>query len=94
MSNRYVISSLIGQGAMADVYLAKDTELNELVAIKLISTEKMEVIGVDNLKEEIRLARKITHRNILRTYDFGQYGKAFFITMEFIHGFSLESLIT
>lgn len=93
INNRYIISSLIGSGAMAEVYLANDTALKELIALKLISQQRMQVIGINNLTDEIRLARKITHRNILRTFDFGQYNDDFYITMEFIHGFSLESLI-
>lgn len=94
INNRYVISSMIGSGAMADVYLANDTDLQELIAIKLISNSAMKTTGTKQLKEEIRLARKITHRNILRTFDFGQYASHFYITMEFVHGFSLESLIS
>ncbi|MCK5881236.1 MAG: protein kinase, partial [Sinobacterium sp.] len=93
INNRYIISSHLGSGAMADVYLANDTDLQELIAIKLISASRMQAIGMSSFKEEVRLARKITHRNILRTFDFGQYGKSFYITMEFVHGFSLESLI-
>jgi serine/threonine-protein kinase len=94
IDNRYIIAKLIGSGAMAEVYLAKDGDLNELVALKIMSHESMKTLGIAaTIKDEIRLARRITHRNILRTFDFGTYGDNFYITMEFVHGFSLESLI-
>jgi serine/threonine-protein kinase len=72
-----------------------DSELGEVIAIK---TLKQEMLGNDpgaleRFKSEIRLARRISHRNVVRTHDFGEYGGVYFITMEYVEGQSLKELI-
>lgn len=93
IANRYEIIRLIGVGAMGDVFLAKDKDLDESIAIKILNKSDFAPEIFNQFKEEIRLARRITHRNILRTFDFGAYQKPYYITMEYIQGYDLGQLI-
>ncbi len=90
---RYELLKPLGQGAMGIVFHALDKGLNEKVAIKFLP--KTLFLQHDNIsfKEEIRLARRITHRNILRTYDFGEWQDYIYITMEYVAGYDLDQLI-
>jgi len=94
-AGRYEVKSMLGMGGMGVVYRALDKELGEAVAIK---TLKGDAVATDNtllarFKDEIRLARKITHRNVVRTYDIGEVEGMYYITMEFVEGQSLKHLI-
>lgn len=93
VANRYEIMRLIGVGAMGDVFLARDKDLDENIAIKILNKSDFAPEIFNQFKEEIRLARRITHRNILRTFDFGAYQKPYYITMEYIQGYDLGQLI-
>ena len=93
--NRYEIKSVLGVGGMGMVYKANDKELGEAVAIK---TLKPEIVAADTnalerFKSEIKLARRIAHRNVVRTYDLGESGGLYYLTMEFVEGKSLKDLI-
>lgn len=92
---RYEVKELLGVGGMGMVFKAVDTELGEVIAIK---TLKQEMLGEDpsaleRFKGEIRLARKISHRNVVRTHDLGEDGGVYYITMEYVEGKSLKDLI-
>jgi serine/threonine-protein kinase len=94
-ANRYEIKAILGMGGMGVVYRAMDRELGEPVAIK---TLKADVVAYDpaalqRFKDEIRLARKITHRNVVRTHDLGEVDGLYYITMEYVEGQSLKHLI-
>jgi serine/threonine-protein kinase len=95
LANRYEIRQQLGAGGMGVVYRAHDRELKETIAIK---TLRPELVGDANLlerfKQEIRLARRISHPNVVRTHDLGEADGLYFITMEFVEGTSLEELIT
>ena len=93
IANRYEITKLLGIGAMGEVFLAKDRDLDENIAIKILSKTDFAKEEFDQFKEEIRLARRITHRNILRTFDFGVFQKPYYITMEFVQGHDLGKFI-
>src|SRR2546422_9826116 len=73
-ANRYEVMEVLGMGGMGVVYRAFDRELQEAVAIKALRPEALVGSGValERFKQEIRLARKITHRNVVRTYDLGE----------------------
>ncbi|HYC50608.1 MAG TPA: protein kinase, partial [Gemmatimonadaceae bacterium] len=93
--NRYEIRSVLGVGGMGMVYKANDRELGEVLAIK---TLKPEIVAADSnalerFKREIKLARRIAHRNVVRTYDLGEIGGQYYITMEYVEGTSLKDLI-
>jgi HAMP domain-containing protein len=95
LANRYRIEAEIGSGGMGIVYRATDCLLDELVAIKLL---RPEVVAADpqafeRLTQELRLARRITHRNVVRTHDLGESNGVPFLTMEYIQGSSLASVI-
>ena len=94
-ANRYRIEQIIGRGGMGVVYRASDTQLDEVVAIKTLPGDVMQRSPEDleRFKREIRLARKITHRNVLRTYDYGEAEGVYFISMEFVRGYTLAELM-
>ena len=94
-AGRYDILGLVGQGGMGVVYRARDRELDEVVALKLLRPEAM-ASGptiLDRFKQEIKLARRITHRNVLRTHDFGEAGGVPYISMEYLEGVTLKELV-
>src|SRR5437899_3507910 len=94
-ANRYEVKDLLGMGGMGVVYRAFDRELQEAVAIKTLRPEALAGDGValERFKQEIRLARKIAHRNVVRTYDLGEVNGMYYLTMEFVEGTSLKALI-
>jgi HAMP domain-containing protein/predicted Ser/Thr protein kinase len=94
-ANRYRIEQILGRGGMGVVYKATDTQLDEVVAIKTLPGDIMQRSPEDleRFKREIRLARKITHRNVLRTYDYGEAEGVVFISMEFVRGYTLAELL-
>ncbi|HEX2061590.1 MAG TPA: protein kinase, partial [Thermoanaerobaculia bacterium] len=94
-ANRYQIEQILGRGGMGVVYKATDTQLDETVAIKTLPGDVMtrSPEDLERFKREIRLARKITHRNVLRTYDYGEAEGVYFISMEFVRGYTLSELL-
>ncbi|HEX7191712.1 MAG TPA: protein kinase [Thermoanaerobaculia bacterium] len=94
-ANRYRIEQIVGRGGMGIVYKAIDTQLDEPVAIKTLPGDVMtrSPEDLERFKREIRLARKITHRNVLRTYDYGEAEGVYFISMELVRGYTLAELL-
>jgi eukaryotic-like serine/threonine-protein kinase len=94
-AGRYEILVSIGRGGMGVVYRALDKKLDEVVALKVLRPEilKDDASHLERFKQEIKLARKITHRNVLRTHDFGDEQGAPYISMEFLEGVTLKDLI-
>ncbi len=95
IAGRYVIKEVIGVGGMGVVYRAHDMELDEPVAIKTLRSEAMQADAnlIERFKQEIRLARRITHRNVVRTHDLGEFRGMYFITMEYVEGTTLKDII-
>ena len=95
LANRYSITKVLGAGGMGMVYKATDKELGETVAIKTLRPGMMQQdpAALDRFRSEIRLARKISHRNVVRTHDIGESNGLYYITMEFVEGSSLKDLI-
>jgi eukaryotic-like serine/threonine-protein kinase len=95
LAGRYEIQSVLGVGGMGIVYKAYDRELDDLVAIKTPRSQASPVnpTMLDRFKQEIRLARRITHPNVLRTYDLGQSNGSRFLSMEFVEGITLKHLL-
>ena len=92
LAGRYEILQLLGRGGMGAVYKARDTELDRTVAIKLIRGElarNPEILR--RFKQELILARQVTHKNVIRIYDLGQADGIKFITMDFVEGRDLRS---
>jgi serine/threonine-protein kinase len=94
-ANRYEILDSIGKGGMGLVYRARDRQLDEEVAIKLLRADAMSKDQklLDRFKQEVKHARRITHHNVLRTHDFGEADGVPFISMEYLEGVTLKQLI-
>jgi eukaryotic-like serine/threonine-protein kinase len=94
-AGRYEIQSILGKGGMGIVYKAHDRELDDLVAIKTLRSEVLSADPslLDRFKQEIRLARRITHPNVLRTHDLGESNGLRFLSMEFVKGLTLKHLL-
>ena len=94
-ANRYEVLGTVGKGGMGVVYRARDQQLDEVVALKVVRSEVMkeDPTLLDRFKQEIKLARRITHRNILRTHDFGETAGTPYISMEYLEGVALKDLL-
>ena len=93
--DRYLLLELIGQGGMGRVYLARDTRLNRLVALKILAPERMNNSrAVERFKRKARVGAQLQHENLVRIYDFGQANGRFFLVMEYIEGKTIGALIT
>ncbi|MDH3291631.1 MAG: protein kinase [Gemmatimonadota bacterium] len=93
-AERYEVVSLIGRGGMGSVYRARDRELLEDVAVKTLLPQLVaDETVIERFKQEIRLARRISHRNVVRTHDFGQWGGVYYLTMEYVEGITVRALI-
>jgi tetratricopeptide (TPR) repeat protein/predicted Ser/Thr protein kinase len=91
---RYEILQLLGQGGMGAVYKAQDRELERCVALKVIRPElAVHPEILQRFKQELILARQVTHKNAIRIFDLGAADGIKFITMEFIEGQDLKSLL-
>ncbi len=95
IGNRYEILQLLGEGGMGAVYKVRDREVNRLVALKMIRSDlasNPEILA--RFTQELVLARQVTHRNVIRLFDLGEADGVKFITMDFIEGRDLKSLLT
>jgi len=91
---RFEIIELLGYGGMGAVYRARDLELGEDIAIKVLRPEFVsDPESLERFKTEIRLARRISHPNVVRTHDFGEADGVRFLTMELVVGLTLRELI-
>src|ERR1700683_1134521 len=94
LAQRYEIVEILGQGGMGAVYKATDRELNRTVAIKVIRPDLARDQGiVDRFKQELLLAHQVTHRNVIRIYDLSEADGMKFITMEYVEGENLLTLL-
>lgn len=94
LGGRYEVLGILGSGGMGVVYKARDVELDDVVALKMLRASAVgDAEQLDRLKSELKLARKITHPNVLRTYDFGDIDGVPFISMEFVRGMTLRYMI-
>ncbi len=93
-AGRYRDLVQIGDGAMATVFRARDTVLDQIVALKVLHSDlAANEQYIARFKREIALARTITHPNVYRIYDIGQSGNVHFISMEYIDGKELKSIL-
>ncbi len=93
-AGRYVIEKTLGTGGMGSVHAALDRELGERVALKVLSAAgRIRAQTLDRFRREVRVARKVTHRNAVRTFDIGDHEGLHFLTMELIEGESLGTLL-
>lgn len=94
IAERYELLELIGQGGMADVYLAKDIILNRTIAIKILRTSlAKDPIYVTRFQREASAAAALSHKNIVEIYDVGEDDDKYYIVMEYVPGTTLKELI-
>ncbi len=94
IDDRYAIIRPLGQGGMGKVFLAEDRLLNEKVALKVLHGEAItHPQALRRLMREIKLTRRITHPNIVRTFELGRYRGAHYITMEYVEGTPLHLIV-
>ena len=94
LGRRYEILDLLGQGGMGAVYKARDLEVNQFVALKVIRPDLSSSPAIiERFKQELILARQVTHRNVIRIFDMTEADGVKFITMEFVEGADLRTLI-
>jgi predicted Ser/Thr protein kinase len=94
LSVRYEILALAGSGSMGNVYKARDRETGGIVALKLLKPEiASDQQMTDRFKRELLFARKITHKNVCRVYEFNRANGVAYTSMEFVEGESLRQLL-
>ena len=94
VADRYRIVSLLGRGGMGEVYRADDLRLGQTVALKFLPPElAKDAKRLEYFHNEVRLARQISHPNICRVYDIGEVDGQHFISMEYIDGEDLKTLL-
>ena len=94
LGGRYQIQKLLGMGGMGAVYKAHDMNVGRVVGLKVIRPDLAGVPAIlARFKQELILARQVTHKNIIRIYDLNEAEGVKFITMEFIEGEDLRSIL-
>lgn len=94
LGDRFEVLGVLGAGGFGVVYRARDRALQDVVALKVLRREQLGDAGaLERLKSELRLARRVTHRHVLRTHDFGEVGEVAFISMEYVCGVTLRHLL-
>lgn len=92
--DRYRIVGRLGRGGMGEVYRADDLTLRQPVALKFLSVRPgSDLAQLARFRKEVRLARQVSHPNVCRVYDIGETDGCHFISMEFIDGENLSSLL-
>jgi predicted Ser/Thr protein kinase len=93
IAGRYRIISLLGRGGMGEVYRADDLSLGQAVALKFLPEAATDEQTLERFRNEVRIARRISHPNVCRVYDIGQSDDQVFLSMEYIDGEDLSSLL-
>ncbi len=94
VASRYEILALLGAGAMGTVYRARDLELDEIVALKILRRELVDAPeSLELFRREVKLSRRVTHHNVARVFDIGEHDGDKHLTMELIEGESLGAAL-
>jgi serine/threonine-protein kinase len=94
IAGRYRIIALLGKGGMGEVYRADDLTLGQAVAMKFLPDEALSNEGLlERFRNEVRIARRVSHPNVCRVYDVGEVDGQTFFTMEYVDGEDLASLL-
>lgn len=94
LADRYRIVGLLGKGGMGEVYRADDLKLSQPVALKFLPDRYLsDGAALARFHREVRVARQVTHRSVCRVYDIGEVDGKHFLSMEFIKGEELSSLL-
>src|SRR5215510_6396177 len=93
LAGRYRILGMLGQGGMGEVYRAHDLILNQTVALKFLAAAQYGESALARFRNEVRVARQVSHSNVCRVYDLGMVEGLHFLSMEYIDGEDLASLL-
>ena len=94
LTERYRIVGLLGRGGMGEVYRADDLKLGQAVALKFLPDHLLsDGAALARFHREVRVARQVSHKNVCRVYDIGEVDGRHFLSMEFIKGEELSSLL-
>jgi serine/threonine protein kinase len=94
IANRYEVQKQIGRGGMGMVYRAHDRMLDETVAIKVLRAELAGTgEAAKRFRSEIKLARRVSHRNVCRIHEYGEDGMVRYISMEYVEGTDVKQII-
>ena len=95
IAGRYRIIGLLGRGGMGEVYRATDLALGQSVALKILPEDAAtsEEQLLERFHSEVRIARQVSHPNVCRVYDLGEADGVPFISMEYVDGEDLASLL-
>jgi tRNA A-37 threonylcarbamoyl transferase component Bud32 len=93
-ARRFEIIEEIGRGGMGTVYKAYDSKIREVVALKLLKPEiASDIEVIERFRNELKLARQVSHRHVCRMYDLGEEWLSIYISMEYVAGEDLKSFI-
>jgi len=90
-AKRYLVERLLGRGGMGSVWAVLDIDLGERVALKTLDAAQSSVSTVERFRREVRLSRRVTHRNVARIFDIGESAGVHYLTMELVEGASLAA---
>lgn len=94
IADRYRIIGLVGKGGMGEVYRADDIKLGQAVALKFLPAELAnDEVRLARFLDEVRVSRQVSHPNVCRVYDIGEHDGHHYISMEYVDGEDLASLI-
>ena len=93
IAGRYRIVALLGKGGMGEVYRAEDLSLEQDVALKFLPESATDEDTLERFRNEVRIARRVSHPNVCRVYDIGEAEHSIFLSMEYIDGEDLGSLL-
>ncbi|NKB89313.1 MAG: protein kinase [Acidobacteria bacterium] len=94
VAGRYRIAGLLGRGGMGEVYRADDLKLGQQVALKFLPGRMVaDAEDVQRLYDEVRMARKVSHPNVCRVFDVGETDGLHYVSMEYVDGEDLSSLL-
>jgi serine/threonine protein kinase len=93
IAERYRIISLLGRGGMGEVFRADDLTLGQPVALKFLPQSMTDEFTLERFRNEVRIARRISHPNVCRVYDIGEIDNQVFLSMEYVDGEDLSSLL-
>ena len=93
LAGRYRVLGLVGRGGMGEVYRAHDQILNQAVALKFLAGARLDEAALARFRNEVRIARQVSHPNVCRVYDIGAIEGQHYLSMEYLDGEDLNSLI-
>jgi serine/threonine protein kinase len=93
IAGRYRLVALLGRGGMGEIYRADDLTLDHPVALKFLPEGAVDAAHLAQFHNELRIARQVSHKNVCRLYDLGEADGRRFLTMEYVDGEDLASLV-